>query len=68
MSTARSCSITDSRALAGSAPGWTNSNTPSRNPNTVGIEVICSSPASSRSASVSTLANVMSECFSDAAS
>ncbi len=53
---------------AGSAPGWENSRMPSRKTISVGIEAIPAEPDSSGWSSVSTLPNVMSECWSLAAS
>src|SRR5690606_29239229 len=67
-SRSRTAVISCSRPAAGIAPGWEKTSTPSLNAIRVGIEVICAAAASPCSASVSTLANTMSACCSDACS
>ena len=58
--------MTCSRAAAGRAPGWLKTRIPSRNPISVGMEVIRAAAARDCSASVSTLPKTMSGCADDA--
>src|SRR5664280_1879905 len=59
MSSARTCSMRSMRAGSGNAPGWENTRTCSRKTMRVGMDLIPAQAASSRSASVSTLAKTI---------
>src|SRR5688500_15622157 len=65
-----SCTLptSSSTALAGSAPGWENTTTPSRTAIKVGIEESPNACSSVCCASVSTLPKMMSSCCSEACS
>ena len=58
--------MTFSSEADGSAPGCENTRMPSRYACSVGMERIVGTTGMPRSASVSTLPNTMSECWSDA--
>src|SRR5712672_1381872 len=66
MSRASALVISSSSAFSGSAPGWANSTMLSRMIIRVGMEVMLKVAATSGCASVSTLPNTASGCFSEA--
>src|SRR5689334_14992694 len=68
MSSARSWLMTSSSAAPGSAPGWLYTRAPSLNAMSVGTELMPAVAANDEFSSMSTLANTMSGCLSDAAS
>ena len=60
--------MTCSSPVAGRAPGWENTSTPSRKAIRVGMELMPAAAESRCSASVSTLAKTTSGCLAEAAS